>query len=117
MDPHFPRIRVLNQFRPYLRLLQAFNIENYRHHDWHSTRRSICYGCCAFLIGTFTLTLVFFSFWFVIDNDCDFGKLVVVLPLQISVTQMELTFFSLVKNNRIIDETIERLRLVVGKRE
>lgn len=117
MNPRLLEIRVLNRFRPYLRVLQAFNHENFHHHDWRSTRRSIYYGCFSFLIGTFTATVIFLSVWFLIDNDCDFGKLVVLLPLQMSIIQMGLTFLPLVKNNRIINETIERIQLVVEKRE
>lgn len=117
MNPRCDRVVVLSRFRPLLRLLQAFNFEHFHHHNWRSTLRSICCGLYAFLIGLLILAEILLGIWYVVENDYEFGKLVIALPMQTSIAQMEITYLSLLRKNRIIRETIERLQIMIDSRE
>lgn len=117
MAPRLYQFRVLRRFKPYLRLLQACNFEHFHHHNWRSTLRSICHGFCAILINGLTVTMIILAIWYVFEDGYEFGRLIIVLPIQTSIFQLETTFLSLMRKNRTIHETFECVEFMIDRRE
>lgn len=110
------KIRILNEFKPNLRLLTAYNHEHYHHADWIGWLQSVC---CAFG-ATFTFlsqcVIIVLGVWYLIENSDGKQSLFVALPVQVSVVQMALTYIALIWKNRAIVETINELDTVINQR-
>lgn len=111
------RIDVLSKLKPYLRLIKAYNIENFSHTNWQCLLRSVCNAFGATLIIISMPMFIILGTWYLIENDADLKKFVVALPLLISLLMMTLIFIALMVKNRVITEIIDRLQRTVDQSE
>lgn len=109
------KVRVFNAFSPFLRLLNAYNKDNF--HQERFTPRSVCDAAGATMLIILIPTLIVLVVWFLIEVNANFKKFIVQLPLILSVLQMELTFLALMMKSRNITNTINRLQLIIDQRE
>lgn len=111
------KIRVLNNFRPYLRLLNAFKFDNFHQSDWYSIRQSIYYAIYAALLLILIPVAIVLGAWYLIENLGDLRKIIVVFPLLISMVQVVLSFVALIRRNILINETIYRIQHMTNRRK
>lgn len=111
------KIVVLNENKPFLCLLKAYNRDNFH---WYNCRAIIMSGIHAFgviaiilLLPTYILLIV----WQLIDKGADFRAFAVGLPLIITFLQIELSLIALIVKNRTIIETIIRIQSMVDRRK
>lgn len=112
----FNKIHVLKEFKPYLRLIKAFNLDNFRntgnrHRILNSVFDAFATSSIIFSIPIFLILGV----WYLIENDADLRKISVALPILISILWMWLIFIALMAQNRIIRDIIDQLQRVVGQ--
>lgn len=111
------QIRVLSGFVPFLRLLNAYVSDNFRQSGWRRILESIFYAMCASVMIT-SLPFVGCSIvWLLIENDMEWIKCVVAVPLLFSLVQMVLTCVAMMIKNRSINVMIDQLQRVVDARE
>lgn len=115
--PNATKARVLDELRPYLRLLTAFNRDHFRHSDWHSILHSALYafGAAMILIGMPIYNALLA--WHLFDNGFEWTLCVVGLPLMATIIQFEMTFISMMLKNQAITESIELLQRAVDQRK
>lgn len=111
------KIRVLNSFRPYLRLLNAFKLDNFYQCDWFSIRQSIYYAIYTSLLLILIPAAIVLGAWYWIENRGDLRKSIVVFPLLISMVQVVLSFVALIRRNSVINETIYRIQNIINQRK
>lgn len=99
------KIYILNEFRTYHRLIQAFNPENFRDHRRIKSNifNAFCASLTILLIPAVSITV----FWRCAENNFDLNILAVTIPLFISSLQVELIFIPLLWKNHVIIDTIE----------
>lgn len=114
--PLFRRAPIFNELAPYLRLLSAYNADNF-HQNQRSIRHSVFYAFLATFIILVVPITVMLGFWNLFEKDADLTKYVVALPLLISIIQMHLTFIAMVMKSRTINETIHQINQIADKRE
>lgn len=111
---NFSKIYVLSTFRPFLHRIKAFNSEHFHQSTWHL---GVPYAICS-IVMIFTLSsIVLLGVWNLIDIDAGFKKLVVALPLIITLFQLDVMFVALVMKNHVITGAIDRLQEVIDQRE
>lgn len=111
------RIRVLNAFSPFLRLLEAYNWENFHQRSFRQILRSVGYFFSTTVIILLIPAYGAFSFWNTMDNGADLTKIVIALPLLFTGLQFETTYVALILKNRAITKTIRNLQRVIDRRE
>lgn len=107
-----PRIRILTEYYPYLALLSGYNFDQIGYFN-HGIRYTIGATIHILLIFNFAISVS----WRVVEDDIDFKKIVVALPLVISIMRMGITFIALMLKSRMIRETIDQLQCVVDQRK
>lgn len=110
------KIHVLSDFGPYLRILKAYNRDNFRNHDWRHIFRSVFDALCASLIIICIPVVAILYTWYLIENGIEVKHLVAALPMSLSVIQMLVTFLALLHKNHRISETLQQLRILVDQR-
>lgn len=112
------QITVLNAFKPLLRLIEAYNSENFRHrNDWPRLQRGVFYALCASLIILLVLLFLILGTWYFVDNYGHLEVLVSTLPLLLTILRAILIFAALITNNRVISAMIDRLQQVINQRK
>lgn len=111
------KIHALNGLKPYLRLIQAYNDENFRDHNWRNILNSVFYAFCATGVIILLPIFILLAVWYLIENDADLIKVVIAVPLLATLLQMELAFITLLMKNRMAIEMIDRLQQVIDKSE
>lgn len=111
------KIHVFGGSRFFLRILTAYNSDNFHQHDWRCSLKSISYAFGATLINLSVSTVLILAVWYLIDIRTNVEKFLVSLPLAVSLLQTQATFNALMVNNRRIDETIKRLQQLVDERK
>lgn len=113
------KVHVLNEFGPYLRLIQAYNIKNFHFSfaNWRCILHSVSYAFGATVIHI-SLPIYFISaIWYLIESGADLRKFVAGFPILISLLQMEVTCVALMMKNRTVNETINQLQRVIDQRK
>lgn len=115
----FNEIHVLNAFTPFLRLLQAYNSDNFHHNNRPRIRQSIYYAIAATIIIFFVPIYGLLTLWDALDSGAGnvMKKIVTALPLLLTGLQVEFTYIALMVRNRSICETVDRLQNVIKRRE
>lgn len=113
----YSRLHILDDFGRYLRLLKPLNFNHSHQSGWRSTLQNGGYEFCSICINLVIPPLIMLAIWCVIENGGDVAKLVVVLPIQTSILQMELTFIAFIVKNRIVNETIVSLQNIIDRRK
>lgn len=118
MDLQSNRNSVLNAFRPYLRLLKAYNKENFHHcTNWrHAIHRVLDAICLTLLILAIPI-VVTLGVWYLAENCADWKKAVTLLPLLFSLLQLTLTFAAMIIKNQTISKTVDQVQIVVNQRK
>lgn len=114
---NFDRVRVLNELRPFLRLINAYNSDYFRDSNWRGSLRSVCIALCATIMICLIPIFISLGAWYLIENEAAMRKVVVALPILFTFGQTDATFVALILRHRIINETIDRLQKVVDQRE
>lgn len=112
-------IRVLNDFRPCLRLIKSCNPNNFRElRNWRSIPFSILFN--AFIATMTVLTIPIYhvlGFWYLFESEVSLTNFAISLPILITFAQLETTFVELMRKNDVIDATIKRLQQLIDIRE
>lgn len=111
------KIHILTEFKPYFRLIEAFNHENFNNSDWHDIILSVFYAFCAISTIILVPTVALLLFWRCAENDFDFIIFVVTIPLLISSLQVDSIFIALMWKSHIVHETIECVQKLVDRRK
>lgn len=108
-------IRVLNAFRPFLRLLTAFNRNHFRHNNWRSIVRSVFYAFGAMVAVIANSAWIVLLAWYLFETEAELKKFVVAIPMLVTLLQIKLTFIALMMEHRTITETIDQLHRVINQ--
>lgn len=108
---------VFKELRPYLRLLEAFNGENFRHQNNWCLAKNILFAAFSVVIFASAAAFPAFSLWHCIENGAHFDKLSTVIPVALSIVQLVLTHVSLMLKNRLIRATIDGFQKAVTDRK
>lgn len=111
------KIRALAECQPYIRLLHGFNSEHFRRNSQNHILFSVF---CAF--GTTLMYIVIpiymlLGVWSLIETSADMKVLVVQLPLQFSLLQMQLTFIGTITKKHEITEIVRKVQGMITQRE
>lgn len=108
-------INILNACRPYLRLLQAYNSENFCHNNWRDILHS------AFYVFSITITILLIpllfilSVWHLIEKGSDMKTSVVITPLCVTLVHTGVTSITLIVNNRAITKILSQIQKIVDQ--
>lgn len=118
METH-REISVLSAFRPFQRLLQAFNFTNFdRARSPYSSEKQhiVCIVHVAVLLIT-PPVVVTAGIWHLIEDDVTMAEFSTSFALIVAYTQMFSIYISLMMKNRIISETLENIQKSINRRE
>lgn len=108
---------IMRAFRPFLRILMAFNRENIRPPDRRQTRQNICLAigvCVGTALIASTLSL---ATWHLVDLHGDLNEIVVTTPIMLTIFVMLVTIGVLIPINREVDATVSQIQIVIDQRE
>lgn len=108
---------VLKEYRPYLRILAAFNAGNFHAKRLRPLIGNIRYAVCVAVMFVSMAALAILSYWHCMENESNVDILSDSLPVIMSLSQMLLTHVSLMLRNRLIHATVEHLQGIVDERE
>lgn len=111
------RILVFSEFRPYLRILSAFNIDNFCGKDLSLIGKHILLVFWLLILVISMISVAVLSYWNCVDTGLTMDKLGFTLPIVLSIVQTLLTHMSLSLNNCLISEAIEFLQFAVDERK
>lgn len=114
---NFSKIRVFDAFVPFLRLLTAYNRDNFIGGNWRSNLRSVLWTFGVTVIMSMLFTCIVLIAWYLLENKVNLIKFSVAIPILATASQLELTFFAMLLKNHTITETIDQLQKVVDQRE
>lgn len=101
------KVRVLSAFRPYLRILQTFNVEcgcdKPAPPEIHQISRIMFVTVLAMAIPI----VVFLGIWCMIESDQDAGEFATSSALVLTYGQMYLTAVAIMAKNRMISGAID----------
>lgn len=107
------RIRILEEFRPFLRLLRAYNRKKLFCNKIHS----VFYAIFTTLLIPLLPIVIILSFWYLFENGGDLRKIVVGLPVILSLALSAITFIALIIKNQLISETINEVQKAINQRK
>lgn len=108
---------IFTEYRPYLRILEAFNAENFDSQDHRRTIASVRYAVCVAALFMSSASLAMLSYWHCMENGLAVDILSDAMPIILSLVQLQLTQISLMGKNREIRATIEGLQNTVDQRK
>lgn len=110
-------MRVLDEFSPFLHLLQSYNTENYERQDWCRLSRRIISAIIVTIFILSMLNVVISAIWYLFENDATLDTVLISAPLLLTITGFFITIVVLIRKNRTINETIELIQKIVNQRE
>lgn len=111
--PNAMQVHVLKEFQPYLRILNAFNVENYQGSDRARIVANIFYVALVGLFTISTFMILSLAYWNFIDTHFRMGILSTTLPILMTILQIVFTQLSLTVRSRLITATIAHFRKVI----
>lgn len=114
---NYTKIRILNKFKPFHRILKAYNCNNFHFHNWRSIFRSIFHAFCVAIIFMILPIWIVLIVWHLIENSDDFKVIVAGLPIVITIAQADLAFIALIVENGTIVEIMNRIQEVIDRRK
>lgn len=108
--------RIFDSFRPYLRLLQAYNFENFRPNN-PNIRNNVRDAIGFTLFISLSIILIFLQVWCLVESGGDLGKIAILIPMLNCNLALALMYPALIIKNRIINGTINRLEQVIDRSE
>lgn len=110
------KIKILAELNAYLRILTAYNKDNFNHRHWRCLLHSVFYAICSTMIILLVPVFISLGIWYLLENNVDLKRFIVALPLLLSLLQIEVTFVAMLTKNRVINETIEQLQRIIDQR-
>lgn len=110
------KIRVLCAFNPYLRVLKAYNSDNFNRSDRSRFVENMWFGSGVAIFAATIPIVSVLSIWFLYDEGATMQITVAVLPPTLTLLQLLLTFSILMKRNQEISETLVQIRHVIDQR-
>lgn len=107
--------RALEKFTVYLRILQAYNIENFQKTENILSSYSLAFVVTVPLVVA-TIAVIL-GFWHLLDNPDNVENIVAFLPIFFAALKELISYASFVPKNRIIQKTIDRIQQIVDQRE
>lgn len=108
---------ILNEFKPYFRIINAFNPEHFHGRDWRALLFSGFFAFCLVLFVCLVPIYIILGSWYLLENESDLVEIAVTVPILATLLQMELTFVALIMENHTIIETMDRLQRVIDQRK
>lgn len=111
-------IRVWSAFKPFLRILNAYNCDKFRYGTrWRFNSQNVFYAFSSTMMVFLLLATIILLVWHLIEINVSLENYLVELPIAISILQMEVIFITLLLKNRIITTTIQRLQGIIDQRK
>lgn len=112
-------IHVLGAFTPFLRLLQAYNADDFHRNNPTQIRHNIYYALGTTVIIVFVPVYGLLTLWDALASGAGnfMKKAVTAVPLLLTGLQVEFTYIALMMRNRSIRETIDGLQNLISRRE
>lgn len=108
---------VLQEYRPYQRILEAFNSEQFRNKGSRRKLHNVCSAACVIAMFSTLAALAVLAYWYFMENGFDINIISASLSAELLYIQLLLTQIALTARNRLIRATIEDLQKVVDERE
>lgn len=108
---------ILKEYRPYQRILEAFNGQHFRDHSYRHTVQNVRYAACVSAMLMSMVAVLVLCCWYCVETEFDVKMLSFSVPVILSLMQMLLTHFALMRKNCSIHATVEHLQQVIHERE
>lgn len=110
------QIQVLHGFRPCVRLLKVFNLDNFSNNQPCIIRQNLLHATGIFLLFSSHFMSLVFNLTSCFNNELALDEIAFKLVVFLCETQQFLVFVSLTKTNRRIAGSIDRLQRAVENR-
>lgn len=110
-------MRVLSEFRPFLRFLEAYNSNISPKNDWRHILHSVIYTFLTTVISLLIVVYFVLTVWYLIETNANLKMFAVAVPMMATFVQIELTFIAMIIKNRTITDTINQLQRVIDQRK
>lgn len=110
------KIRALAAFRPFFSLLEAYNPRHFVKIDWLCLVQNIGFTFGVTVLISLSPAIIVLAIWRLFERNYDLQNVVVAAPLIITILQMSIKMFILVKKHREVSEILEQLQRVIDQR-
>lgn len=110
------RVRALTAFRPFLHLLEAYDIRHFEKIDGPGLVQNIGFAFGVTVLISLSPAIIVLAIWHLFDKNADLQNVVVAAPIIITISQMTIKMFILVKKHREVSEILEQLQRVIDQR-
>lgn len=110
-------MHVLDAFHPYLRMLKAYNLDDFRKTSFLRVLQNILYAFYVTALIVAMAIVINLGVWHLFEDDLNISQFSTALALIITYMQMLFIFATLAVKNRKISENIENIEEIVQKRE
>lgn len=110
-------ITVMVEFKPFLRMLKAFNSDNFRQHNFAALIGNIFHTLRVTALFVALIMEMVLGYWFCVDYDYGMDKVARAFPIDLCILQTIVSSGSLMSQNQVMGETIERLQGIVRRGE
>lgn len=111
------KIVVLTAFNPFLRLLQAYNADNFKPSERIQMFENLCFAFGVTMLIAVLPTSMILTMWYFFDDTSTVKNIVVAAPLILTILQMFINAVASVLKNCDVTRTIGRLQGFVDCRE
>lgn len=109
------KVRVLVAFKPHIRILNAFNSENFE--ETNQCLPNILFSLCLAISAVLTPIVAILAIWYLVENDATMGAVVFAAGPIFTILQWFFTVLELTRKNRVISRTIQQIEGVVDERK
>lgn len=118
MRPHSSKILILKACKPYVCILKAYNPGNFcRENNWRDIQCCVFYALLATILIPPMPMLIILGIWHLIETAADLKQVSAILPLVLTLAQVEITFIAMIINNRTLSEAIDQAQKVINQRK
>lgn len=110
------KIHVLHAFQPYFRTLQIYNAENFTQSDRLKILRNFGFTVVVTAFVALIPNTILLAIWLLIEHDAPLRKLVIAIPLLLTLLYTLIAYIVLALRNRAIGGTIGELQSVIDQR-
>lgn len=110
------KIRLLQAFQPYFRTLQIYNPENFTQSDRLKNLQNFGFTVVVTAFVALIPNTILQAIWLLIEHDAPMRKLVIAIPLLLTLLYTLIAYIVLALRNRAIGGTIGELQSVIDQR-
>lgn len=110
-------VYVFSALKPFLRLITAFNRDNFLQKHGQNYLRGVFNAILAALTHLVLILFLLLMVWPLIKNGADLKELMVLLPMVISLFQVHSSLIGFTMANRDVTDTIKFLQHIVDRSE